>query len=484
MLPAWSRMRSLWLPALLPLLTLVLALAIARAAAAESRNPLLADLRAGIGTGPLLERARQAGRLRLIVGLDEPVAEESRLSAPAAAAQRRRLAAAQEALLRRLGAARDAVRLSTIPFLALEADPGTLQRLLADPAVASVQEDVPMPPLLRQSVPLIAADRVAQQGFSGAGQTVAVLDTGVDPAHPMLRGKLVSEACYSTRVAGHASSLCPAGAGSSTRSGSGKACPSTVPGCFHGTHVAGIALGSTAGIAGVARGARLISIQVFTRFDTAQGCAPERPPCLRSYVSDQLRAMERVYALRTAYRIAAVNLSLGGGLYPGPCDAQSPAMSAAIQKLRSVQIATVIAAGNDGQTGLLSAPGCISAAVTVGSTTKADEVSGFSNLAPEVDLLAPGSTITSALPGARYGIASGTSMATPHVAGAFAVLRAASPSAGIDQILAALQASPVLVGRDGISRPRLDLAAAVARLRAPAARVAASAGGALAGAGG
>ena len=227
--------------------------------------------------------------------------------------------------------------------------------------------------------------------------------------------------------------MCPGGAASSTKAGSGKPCPSSIGSCYHGTHVAGIAAGNTTGIAGVARGAKLISIQVFTRFDTAGSCAPQAPPCLRSYTSDQIKAMERVYALRTAYKVASVNLSLGGGLYTEACDAQNPAMTAAIQKLRGVGIATVIAAGNDGLTGYVSAPGCISSAVTVGSTTKTDTVSSFSNLSPAVDILAPGSSITSALPGGAYGIASGTSMATPHIAGAYAVMRSAKPTASLDQ---------------------------------------------------
>jgi subtilisin family serine protease len=142
-------------------------------------------------------------------------------------------------------------------------------------------------------------------------------------------------------------------------------------------------------------------------------------------------------------------------------------MTAAVQKLRGVGIATVIAAGNDGLTGYVGAPGCISSAVTVGSTTKTDTVSSFSNLSPAVDILAPGSSITSALPGGAYGIASGTSMATPHIAGAYAVMRSAKPTASLDQILAALQASPIMLGRDGVDRPRIELISAVAKLRAP-----------------
>jgi subtilisin family serine protease len=75
---------------------------------------------------------------------------------------------------------------------------------------------VPFAPALSQSVPLVEADQAAAQGFTGTGQVVAVLDTGVAKGHAMLAGKVASEACYSTTVPGRSVSLCPGGAPSST----------------------------------------------------------------------------------------------------------------------------------------------------------------------------------------------------------------------------------------------------------------------------
>ena len=100
------------------------------------------------------------------------------------------------------------------------------------------------------------------------------------------------------------------------------------------------------------------------------------------------------------------------------------------------KIATVIASGNEYANGQVNAPGCISSAVTVGSTTKANQLSDFSNHSKLVDLLAPGTNIFAAAPGGAYQSLSGTSMATPHVAGAWAVLKQAKPGASVQEIQA------------------------------------------------
>src|SRR5262249_44677422 len=120
-----------------------------------------------------------------------------------------------------------------------------------------------------------------------------------------------------------------------------------------------------------------------------------------------------------------------------PCDTDPT--KPAIDNLRAIGVATVIAAGNNGLTSKLSAPGCVSTAVSVGSTTKGDVVSSFSNAASFLSLFAPGESITSSVPGGGYDTFSGTSMATPHGAGTWAVLRQALPAASVSDILTALQ---------------------------------------------
>lgn len=453
-------------------------------ASGAGNNPVIIDLsaaeaRTAASAGPaatLMARTRQQGRLRVIVGLRERPAGASELAAPAAEGLRSRLRTKQEALLTGLGVRRQAdgtlagngmqhvVLFDTVPFLAATVDPTALQGLLAAGDVVSIQEDVPVPPTLAQSVPLIRADQAAAQNVTGTNQVVAILDTGVVKTHPMLKGKVVAEACYST-TSSISTSLCPRKASSSTAPGSGVNCSPGIQGCDHGTHVASIAAGNTTSLKGVARDARIIAIQIFSRFNNARTCSPAPAPCILSYTSDQIRGLERVLALRGQYNIAAVNMSLGGGLYSSACDASNPAQKAVIDNLRSVGIATVIAAGNNGADGFISAPACISTAVAVGSTTKADQISSFSNHAALVDLMAPGSSIYAAVPSSGYGTKSGTSMATPHVTGAWAVLKQARPMATTSEIESALACTGVPVTRSGVTKPRIDVLGALDILR-------------------
>jgi subtilisin family serine protease len=106
-----------------------------------------------------------------------------------------------------------------------------------------------------------------------------------------------------------------------------------------------------------------------------------------------------------------------------------------------VGIATTVAAGNNGATNALSSPACISSAVSVGATTKSDVVAAYSNAASFLSLFAPGDSITSSSVGGGYTVASGTSMAAPHVAATWAVLRQAAPTATVSQVLSTLQST-------------------------------------------
>jgi subtilisin family serine protease len=316
-------------------------------------------------------------------------------------------------------------------------------------------------------VPLIKADQAATLGFPGTGQVVAVLDTGVAKTHPMLAGKVVSEACYSTTLPGRTTSFCPGGASSSVAAGSGVNCRAS--GCEHGTHVASIAAGSSASLKGVARGAKVIAIQVFSRLDDPASCFPFAAPCTTGFFSDVMRGLERVYALRSRFKIAAANLSLGITNMPfsAACDSFLPGFTAIIGRLRSAGIATVISSGNDGFNGAVSFPACISTAVSVGSSTKGDQISSFSNHARLVELLAPGSSILAAVPGGLATL-NGTSMAAPHVAGAWAILKQAKPTASVSEVLAALTCTGKPLRRAGIAKPRADVLKALNVLRSPA----------------
>jgi hypothetical protein len=134
----------------------------------------------------------------------------------------------------------------------------------------------------------------------------------------------------------------------------------------------------------------------------------------------------------------------------------------------------VISSGNGGSRDSVGAPGCVSTAVSVGSSDVApptpDTLSSFSDVAGFLNLLAPGSAIESSVPGGGFDWFSGTSMAAPHVAGAWAVLKAQFPNAGVDAILNALTSTgrPIRDTRSGgsVTKPRIRLDAATESLLA------------------
>jgi subtilisin family serine protease len=134
-----------------------------------------------------------------------------------------------------------------------------------------------------------------------------------------------------------------------------------------------------------------------------------------------------------------------------------------IDQLRTARIATVISSGNNSSSTGVSVPGCITTAITIGNTTKTDIVAGTSNSAAVVDLLAPGTSINSSVPGGGFAQMTGTSMAAPHVAGAIAVLRSIKNDLTVDQIEDILESTGVRLTdpKNNLSFPRLNLQAAV-----------------------
>lgn len=409
-----------------------------------------------------LQKAQSGHLVRVIVQLDVPSRPEGQLAdAQAVGAQRAAIASSQDTVLNELpgGTWQLTRRFATLPFVALQVDAEALMALEHSAHVMTIDEDRAVPPTDAESVQIVEADLAQQAGFDGSGKVVAVLDTGVDRFHPALAGAVVSEGCYS------AHGNCPNGEMTQIGSGSAAPCGYAPNGCTHGTHVAGIAVGRDQDVPGVAPGANLIAIQVFSEYTGSDNCGTGEDPCALSLSSDRIAAMERVFELRSSFSIAAVNMSIGGGKYTSQaaCDAASPAEKAAIDQLRSVGIAAVISAGNDAYADGLGSPGCISSAVSVGSTTKDDGISVFSNSAPFLSLLAPGSSITSSLPGGGFGVKSGTSMAAPHVTGAWAILKQKNSGASVTQVLSALQSTGVLL-LDPVSlvtTPRIRIAHAL-----------------------
>ncbi|MEX4010577.1 S8 family peptidase, partial [Neoaquamicrobium sediminum] len=364
---------------------------------------------------------------------------------------------------------RNLKRMDFSPMFGILADADDLAKLAANPNVTVIQEDVPVPPSLTQSLPLIQMPAMYSAGATGNGYYVAVLDTGGRSSHQFLSSRIVSEACYNTINSTYGStSRCPGGAQASTAPGSGADCTaSNIYGCGHGTHVAGTAAGfNTAPQSGqpsngVARDARIISINIFAQFPASQcgGLPAGYNSCVLTFTSDQISGLERVYALRNTYNIAAINMSLGGGQHFSNCDSDS--RKPIIDQLKAARIATVIAAGNEYYTNSVGAPGCISSAVTVGSATKSDVKSDFSNWGTLIDVVAPGSSIVASYingsSNSQFSSLSGTSMASPHVAGAFAAIRTAHPNATVDQIENALKSTGTGISAHGVTKPRINV---------------------------
>ncbi|MGW1714949.1 S8 family serine peptidase [Streptomyces sp. NPDC002156] len=263
---------------------------------------------------------------------------------------------------------------------------------------------------LDRSVPQIGAPTAWQAGYDGTGVTVAVLDTGVDATHPDLAGRIKKAVNFTDA-------------------------PDADDTVGHGTHVASTVAGGGAKYKGVAPGASLLIGKV----------CPDRS-CPDSAI---LAGMEWA-----APRAQVVSMSLGGDDTPGE-DVLEEAVNTLTAKTGAL---FVLAAGNDGSAdGSVDSPSTADAALSVGAVDKQDVMASFSSRGPRVDgavkpeITAPGVDIVAARaahagsdyvevePG--YTSVSGTSMATPHVAGAAALLAGQHPDWQAAELKAALMAS-------------------------------------------
>ncbi|MEU7674666.1 S8 family serine peptidase [Micromonospora taraxaci] len=282
---------------------------------------------------------------------------------------------------------------------------------------------------LDRSVPQIGAPTAWQAGFDGTGVTVGVLDTGIDADHPDFAGHLTE-----------------------VRDFTGGNDPSDAVG--HGTHVASTIVGS-----GAASGGRYRGVAPGAKLLVGKVCATTE-----CQDSDIITGMQWL-----APQARVVNLSVGGTDAPG-----LDPLETAVQEL-SHRHGTlfVVAAGNEGKPKSISSPASADDALAVAAVDADDQRAYFSSRGPRVgdnhikpEISAPGVDIVAAAPGGDYATMSGTSMATPHVAGTAAILAGQHPDWTGPQLKAALMDSAKPTGEDTIYEQgagRVDIARAVAQ---------------------
>jgi subtilisin len=423
--------------------------------------------------------ARSKGEVRVIAEFTGGVGvPQNGLMAQTTRAERRELVKrGRSALLATLPASSYGVarKFRNIPFVSLVVRESALEALANNPQLISLEPDRLHRPIMASANSVIGSSVAWEAGWDGAGKVIAVLDTGIDAGHPYFNDaqKIAAEACFSTSGnAPFSVSACPGGQESTT--GEGAAPPCTTLGCDHGTHVAGIAAGRDPQDTnhGVAPGAGLIAIQVFSDFFDSSICNPQAS-CALSYTSDQIAGLEHVLSLTESMDIVAVNMSLGDGSnYNGFCDQQNSAFKAVVDQLKTANVATVVASGNDGYRTGISSPACVSSVVSVGATTDFDQVASFSNVSEFVSLMAPGVNITSATLGDGISTGNGTSFSAPIVAGAWALMAERSPGISADQTLIDLQKSAVIIndnraGGTQASLERLSIRRALGEIEEP-----------------
>jgi aqualysin 1 len=285
---------------------------------------------------------------------------------------------------------------AVVPATALDA-------LRADASVAYVEADATVRASTTQQNATWGLDRIDQANLplsgtftytsTGAGVNAYVIDTGIRKTHSEFGGRAV----HGVDTTG------PVSVTSDDCNG-------------HGTHVSGTIGGATYG---VAKTVRLVAVRVLN-------CAGV------GLNSGVIAGVDWVTGDHQAGQPAVANMSLGGG--------KSVALEQAVANSIADGVTYAVAAGNETEDACTGSPSGLPAAITVGATTNTDARASFSDFGPCVDFFAPGSGITSAsfLTDTGTATMSGTSMASPHVAGVAALYLQGNPGAAPQQVRDAL----------------------------------------------
>jgi len=299
-----------------------------------------------------------------------------------------------------------------ISTLALDLPTSTLgksvQSLLERPYVKKIWLDKKVHACLSDSVPLIGGPELWNSGYNGSGIEIAIIDTGIDCTHPDLDDLDDNPNTYDPKV---------------IRKVNFSSDNTTDDLRGHGTHCAGIAAGTGALSGGknrgVAPGAKLWNVKVLNQYGWGEDSWVISGIDYAAYGPDGIA--------HSGDEADVISMSLGGD----PTDGSDPASLAADRAVR-LGVVVVIAAGNGENYLQVGSPGDAKQVITVGASTKQDEIAVFSSRGPTLDyrvkpdVLAPGVFINSTVPrnltGTYYQLKSGTSMAAPHVAGCAALM--------------------------------------------------------------
>lgn len=242
-----------------------------------------------------------------------------------------------------------------------------------------------------EGIRLIQAPELWNEGINGKDIVIAVLDTGCDIDHPDLKGQIIGVRNFTTDDNQNPNIVTDYNG--------------------HGTHVAGTiaAKENNQGLVGVAPKAKLLILKVLANDPKNSNSATGKYEWIINAIN---------YAVKQ--KVDIISMSLGG-----PKD--HPSLHKAIQNAVNQNILVVCAAGNegdgDGKTNEWTYPGAYNEVISVGAINLSRESSRFSNSNNEVDIVAPGEKIISTIPEGKYASLSGTSMATPHVSGALALIK-------------------------------------------------------------